>query len=77
MNDQSHPLPASSPLAVTIREAADLLHLDPRTVRAMFHAGEIAGNQRGHAIRLSRASVLEWLGGRRQTSAEANTGRRP
>jgi excisionase family DNA binding protein len=45
-----------------------VLRLDPRTIRAMVTAGELEGNRRGHAIRVSRASVLEWLSGKRRVS---------
>jgi excisionase family DNA binding protein len=57
---------ASIPLALTVHEAARLLRLDPRTIRAMIRAGELEGNHRGHAIRVSGASVLEWLRGKRR-----------
>ena len=56
----------SIPLALTVHEAAGLLRLDPRTIRAMVRSGELEGNHRGHAIRLSGASVLEWLRGKRR-----------
>jgi hypothetical protein len=32
----------------------------------MLRAGDLEGNHRGHAIRLSGASVLEWLRGKRR-----------
>jgi excisionase family DNA binding protein len=54
------------PLALTIIETSRVLRLDPRTVRAMVTAGELEGNRRGHAIRVSRASVLDWLRGKRR-----------
>ena len=60
---QSATLQASVPLVLTVHEAAGLLRLDPRTIRAMVRAGELEGNHRGHAIRVSGASVLEWLRG--------------
>lgn len=55
---------ARDALVVTVLEAAAMLRLDPRTVRDLFREGKIAGNQQGHAIRLSRASVLDWACGR-------------
>jgi excisionase family DNA binding protein len=58
--------PPTLPLALTVHEAARLLRLDPRTIRAMLRAGDLEGNHRGHAIRLSGASVLEWLRGKRR-----------
>jgi len=58
----------SLPLALTPREAASALRLDPRTIRAMVRSGELEGNQHGHAIRVSRASVLDWLCGKRRVS---------
>jgi excisionase family DNA binding protein len=54
------------PLALTIIETSRVLRLDPRTVRAMVTTGELEGNRRGHAIRVSRASVLDWLRGKRR-----------
>jgi len=56
------------PAALTVSEASELLRLDPRTIRAMVHSGELDGNQRGHAIRVSRSSVLDWLRGKRRVS---------
>ena len=54
------------PVALTVAEAAGLLRLDPRTVREMVRSGELEGNQRGHAIRVSRSSVLDWVRGKRR-----------
>lgn len=54
------------PEVLTVQEAAILLRMDPRTVRAMLKAGDLAGNQRGHAIRVLRSSVVEWLCGKRR-----------
>jgi excisionase family DNA binding protein len=54
------------PLALTVQETSDVLRLDPRTIRAMLRAGELDGNQKGHAIRISRSSVLDWLRGKRR-----------
>ncbi len=56
------------PPALTIGEASTMLRLDPRTIRAMVTSGELEGNRRGHAIRVSRSSVLEWLSGKRRVS---------
>lgn len=64
----SFPTEDHLPLALTINEASQLLRLDPRTIRAMLTARELDGNRRGHAIRVSRASVLEWLSGKRRVS---------
>ena len=58
--------PPQQSLVVTVLEAAELLQLDPRTVRAMVKSGELAGNQHGNAIRISRASVEDWAEGRRR-----------
>lgn len=54
------------PLALTVQESARVLRLDPRTIRAMVRSGELDGNQKGHAIRISRSSVLDWLRGKRR-----------
>ncbi len=65
--------PATSPvaggdnaLALTVGQAAELLRFDPRTIRDMVRTGELEGNQRGHAIRISRTSALDWLRGKRR-----------
>jgi hypothetical protein len=54
------------PLALTVQETSQVLRLDPRTVRAMLRVGDLDGNQRGHAIRISRTSALDWLRGKRR-----------
>jgi excisionase family DNA binding protein len=54
------------PLALTVQDAARVLRLDPRTIRGMVRSGELDGNQKGHAIRISRSSVLDWLRGKRR-----------
>jgi excisionase family DNA binding protein len=51
---------AMEPLVLTVNETADLLKLCPATIRTMYRAGELKGNQRGHAIRLYRESVEAW-----------------
>jgi len=53
------------PLVVTVAEAAELLRLDPRTIREMFRRGDLPGNRCGHAIRLSREGIVRWSGGKR------------
>ena len=55
-----------APVAHTVNEVAELLRLDPRTIREMVRSGELEGNQRGHAIRISRTSALDWLRGKRR-----------
>jgi len=70
--DSSAPLEAQdseAPFAHTVNEVAELLRLDPRTIREMVRSGELEGNQRGHAIRISRTSVLDWLRGKRPSRA--------
>lgn len=64
---------AAEPLVLTVAEVAQLLRLDPRTVRDLFKRGELAGNQAGHAIRLYRASVLDWISGKCPTRARRRT----
>lgn len=63
------PKVASTPilsLALTVQETAHALRFDPRTIRAMVRSGELDGNQKGHAIRISRSSVVDWLRGKRR-----------
>ncbi len=54
--------------ALTIKEAAQVLRLESRSVRYLFHTGAIEGNQLGHAIRLNADSVYNWLRSRRASS---------
>lgn len=54
----------SLPLALTIGEASSVLRLDSRTVRKMIGTGELVAGRHGRAIRVSRDSVLRWLGAR-------------
>ena len=56
--------PATLPYVLTVPEAAELLRLDVRTVRDMFHRKQIEGNRHGTAIRLLRDSVLDWARGK-------------
>ena len=65
--------PAQS-LVVTVAEAAEMLRLDPRTIRELFRRGELAGNQCGHAIRLSREGIVRWSSGKR---CVPHSGRKP
>lgn len=58
--------PPTPPVALTVQEASHALRLDPRTIRAMLRSGELEGNQRGHAIRISQTSVIDWLRGKRR-----------
>ena len=58
-------LPPIETLVCTVQEAAAALQLDPRTVRSMVRSGELLGNQSGRAIRVFRASVLDWACGKR------------
>ena len=50
--------------ALTVEETARFLRLNARTIREMVKKGEIAGNKRGHAIRISKNSVTNWLSGK-------------
>lgn len=65
---------AELPIALTVKEAASILRLSTRTVREMVRTGELAGNKRGHAIRISRSAVLAWLSG--SSPSRAQGGRR-
>jgi len=58
------------PFAATIKQASSFLQLDAKTIRAMWKAGEIVGNRRGHAIRINGASLIAWLDGARSMSSE-------
>ena len=48
--------------ALTVAEAANYLRVDRRTIRKMVRDGDLDGNQKGHVIRVSRHSVVTWLG---------------
>jgi len=41
----------------TIREVAELLHLNPQTVYRMVYQGVIKGNKFGGAVRISQAEI--------------------
>jgi excisionase family DNA binding protein len=48
---------------ITVDGAAKLLQIDPKTVRELFHRGEIPGGRRlgPKLIRFSRDALLDWL----------------
>ena len=60
------------PEMLTVKEAAAYLRLNIKTVREMFHDGELRGGQHGGVIRISRASVLEWSHGVRLPTRSAS-----
>ncbi|MBS2031762.1 MAG: helix-turn-helix domain-containing protein [Deltaproteobacteria bacterium] len=64
--------PNHLPVALTVAEVAALLRLDPRTVRRLIRLGDLEGNQAGHAIRVRRDSVLEWLRGKRASRSRGS-----
>lgn len=51
------------PAVMTVAEVAAFLRLHPWTIRAMWKAGELEGNKRGHTIRLFTPSVVAWARG--------------
>lgn len=52
------------PEVMTVQEVADLLRVDVKTVRDMFHRRELPGRRVGaKIIRFSRSAVLAWLEG--------------
>jgi excisionase family DNA binding protein len=56
------PGPATSPSILTVRELADFLRVNHKTVREAIARGEIPGVQRiGGTIRIFRDAVLKWL----------------
>ncbi len=63
---ETNSLQDAASLVLTVHEAACILRLDPRTIRVMVRAGELAGNQHGHVIRVTRESVVEWARGKRR-----------
>lgn len=48
---------------LTAEQLADLVQLDPKTVRSLAARGEIPGRKLGREWRFSRQAVLDWLGG--------------
>lgn len=64
---------AELPAVLTVSEAAAFLRLDKRTVRDLFHRGELAGNRAGKAIRISGQSALSWLRGKAPVSGSRRT----
>jgi excisionase family DNA binding protein len=73
MNRRSVPRPAEVirtcdfgqlPSVLTSREAANVLRVGVREVRALVDAGQVAGNRLGprKVVRISRAALLAFLG---------------
>jgi excisionase family DNA binding protein len=57
---QSHPSEASAEVALlTTREAAELLHVHPRTVQRLVERGELAAVHVGAAVRFDRADLVD------------------
>ena len=57
---QSHPPETSAEVALlTTREAAELLHVHPRTVQRLVERGELAAVHVGAAVRFDRADLVD------------------
>jgi excisionase family DNA binding protein len=48
---------------LTVREAASLLHISPRSLYAWIEDGRVPAIRLGRAIRLDRANLVQVLGG--------------
>src|SRR5438552_14462646 len=60
---QSHLSEASAEVALlTTREAAELLHVHPRTVQRLVERGELAAVHLGAAVRFDRADLADLTG---------------
>jgi excisionase family DNA binding protein len=57
---QSHPsVPSVEAALLTTREAAELLHIHPRTVQRLVERGELAAVHVGAAVRFERADLAD------------------
>ena len=57
--------PDNLPEVLTVDEAAALLRVDPKTVRELFHAGELPGRKLGQKIfRFHRDQLIDWVQGK-------------
>jgi excisionase family DNA binding protein len=57
--------PAALPEVLTVEEAAQLLRLNPATVRRLIREGQIPHGKVGGKYRLSKARLLAWIAGDR------------
>ena len=55
-------LPYEPMEVLTLRMAADLLHVDEDVVVQMAEAGELPGRKLGDEWRFSRVALIDWLG---------------
>lgn len=53
-------IPKTERLQVTIREAADLLSYDERTIRRLVERGELRAVGRGRLRRIAIVDIREW-----------------
>ena len=62
--DEAPPVdPATLPEVLTVRETAQLLRLNPATVRRLLREGRLPHALVGGQYRLNKARLLAWLGG--------------
>jgi excisionase family DNA binding protein len=60
MSDEKRRIVTAEPLQVTIREAAELLRYDERTVRRLIERGELRAVGQGRLRRLALADLKDW-----------------
>jgi excisionase family DNA binding protein len=54
---------APDPEVLTVEQAAELLQVDPDTVRSLAREGTLPGRKVGREWRFWRTALLRWLGG--------------
>ncbi len=59
--------PLSTSDVLTVDEAAELLHVNEKTLRTHLRPQGIPHQRVGRGIRFSRAALLDWLSGKRST----------
>jgi excisionase family DNA binding protein len=62
---------------LTLDEAAELLRVEPRTIRELAVRGELPGRKLGREWRFARQALLEWLGASEPRADHAASGTRP
>lgn len=55
--------PAALPEVLTVREAAQLLRINPATVRKLLREGRLPHALVGGQYRLNKSRLLAWMGG--------------
>lgn len=69
------PPPTTAPALLTTREAADLLHVHPRTIQRLVERGQLAAVHVGTAIRFDRIDLIDLTARLKRRGADPPTAR--